>query len=286
MILRGFSRGIWIPLWRQRAAILRDGFPELETDGRVLRIRRLPPYVFEQVNRARRRPNPSRYDRPRMGNPDLPTPSHVIEKLKETLGSRADDRLLGVARITGLRKAGCYYARRFGVKLNPETQIVGRSARGGLLPTWRRRSRARRRVLCPIQLSDPCLWISDGPVRDPPSVPSSRRRNSSRRSSAPSSFHPKPLAIVVCYLQSDSLLSRASISTGIWWRSRQSTRSSFCPIWAYAEVYFDDDNRASVLQVPGAIDVRGIYLDVEDFSMAGGDGFAVGTTASSQRWRG
>src|SRR5438128_636818 len=91
------------------------------------RIRRLPPYVFEQVNRAKAAARNAGADiiDLGMGNPDLPTPPHVIEKLKETLGKPRTDRYSASRGITGLRKAQAgYYARRFGVKLNPETQVV------------------------------------------------------------------------------------------------------------------------------------------------------------------
>src|SRR5208282_3389512 len=91
------------------------------------RIRRLPPYVFEQVNRAKAAARNASADiiDLGMGNPDLPAPAHVIEKLKETLGKPRTDRYSASRGITGLRKAqAAYYARRFGVKLNPETQVV------------------------------------------------------------------------------------------------------------------------------------------------------------------
>src|SRR5271156_5252742 len=91
------------------------------------RIRRLPPYVFEQVNRAKavaRNAGADIVDLG-MGNPDLPTPAHVIEKLKETVGRPRTDRYSASKGIPGLRRAqAAYSARRFGVKLNPDTQIV------------------------------------------------------------------------------------------------------------------------------------------------------------------
>jgi len=87
------------------------------------RIRRLPPYVFEQVNRAKaiaRNAGADIIDLG-MGNPDLPTPAHVIEKLKDTIGKPRTDRYSASRGITGLRKAqAAYYARRFGVELDPE----------------------------------------------------------------------------------------------------------------------------------------------------------------------
>ena len=91
------------------------------------RIRRLPPYVFETVNRAKavaRNQGADIIDLG-MGNPDLPAPAHVIEKLKETIGRPRTDRYSASKGIAGLRRAqAAYYARRFGVKLNPQTEVV------------------------------------------------------------------------------------------------------------------------------------------------------------------
>src|ERR1700741_204013 len=91
------------------------------------RIRRLPPYVFEQVNRAKAIARNSGADiiDLGMGNPDLPAPAHVIEKLKDTLGKPRTDRYSASRGISGLRKAQtAYYDRPFGVKLTPETRVV------------------------------------------------------------------------------------------------------------------------------------------------------------------
>lgn len=107
------------------------------------RIRRLPPYVFEQVNRAKAAARNAGADiiDLGMGNPDLPAPAHVLEKLKETLGKPRTDRYSASRGIPGLRRAQAgYYARRFGVKLNPDTQVVATLGSRRALPTWRRRS--------------------------------------------------------------------------------------------------------------------------------------------------
>src|SRR6516162_8956965 len=91
------------------------------------RIRRLPPYVFEQVNRAKAAARNAGADiiDLGMGNPDLSAPAHVLDKLKETLGKPRTDRYSASRGIPGLRRAqAAYYERRFGVKLNPDTQIV------------------------------------------------------------------------------------------------------------------------------------------------------------------
>ena len=60
-----------------------------------------------------------------MGNPDLPTPTHIVEKLVETVRNPRTHRYSASKGIPGLRKAQAnYYQRRFGVKLNPDTEVI------------------------------------------------------------------------------------------------------------------------------------------------------------------
>src|SRR5271165_4321601 len=91
------------------------------------RIKRLPPYVFEQVNKLKAAARACGEDIIDfgMGNPDLPTPDHIVEKMMETVTKPRTNRYSASRGIPGLRRAqAAYYARRFGVKLNPETQVV------------------------------------------------------------------------------------------------------------------------------------------------------------------
>src|SRR5258706_2589540 len=98
-----------------------------EAKSEFYRVKRLPPYVFEQVNRLKATARAAGADIVDlgMGNPALPTPPHIIAKLAET-AQREDTHGYSASRgIGGLRKAqAAYYDRRFGVKLDPETQIV------------------------------------------------------------------------------------------------------------------------------------------------------------------
>jgi alanine-synthesizing transaminase len=91
------------------------------------KIRRLPPYVFEQVNKlaaAQRAAGVDVIDLG-MGNPDLATPPHVIQKLIETAQKPRTNRYSASRGIPGLRKAlATYYANRFDVKLNPATEVI------------------------------------------------------------------------------------------------------------------------------------------------------------------
>src|ERR687886_656118 len=87
------------------------------------RTRRLPPYVFEQVNKLKAAARNSGADIVDlgMGNPDLPTPEHIVEKLIETVRKPRTHRYSASRGIPGLRRAqAAYYERRFGVKLDPE----------------------------------------------------------------------------------------------------------------------------------------------------------------------
>ena len=90
------------------------------------RVRRLPPYVFEQVNRLKASARAAGADiiDLGMGNPDQPTPAHIVEKLIET-AQRPDTHGYSASKgIGGLRRAqAAYYERRFGVTLNPNTQV-------------------------------------------------------------------------------------------------------------------------------------------------------------------
>lgn len=91
------------------------------------KIRRLPPYVFEQVNRnaAALRASGADIIDFGMGNPDLPTPPHIVEKLIETARKPKSGRYSASKGIPGLRRAlANYYRRRFGVTLDPDREVV------------------------------------------------------------------------------------------------------------------------------------------------------------------
>jgi alanine-synthesizing transaminase len=91
------------------------------------RIRRLPPYVFAEVNAAKAKARAAAEDIVDlgMGNPDTPTPPHIVAKLIEAVQDPRTHRYSMSKGIPGLRKAlAGYYDRRFGVKLDPETEVV------------------------------------------------------------------------------------------------------------------------------------------------------------------
>lgn len=91
------------------------------------RIKRLPPYVFAEVNAMKARARAAGADiiDLGMGNPDSPTPPHIVEKMIEAVRNPRTHRYSNSKGIPGLRRAqAAYYKRRFGVDLDPETEIV------------------------------------------------------------------------------------------------------------------------------------------------------------------
>ena len=209
------------------------------------RIRRLPPYVFEQVNRAKAAARNAGADiiDLGMGNPDLPTPPHVIEKLKETLGKPRTDRYSASRGITGLRKAqAAYYERRFGVKLNPETQIVATlGSKEGFANVAQAITAPGDVVLCPNP-SYPIhafgFLMAGGVIRSVPSEPTPQFFEAVERAIIHSI--PKPLAIVVCYPSNPT----AYVASLDFYRDLVAFAKKheifILSDLAYAEVYFDD----------------------------------------------
>src|SRR5579864_6317946 len=91
------------------------------------RIKRLPPYIFEEVNRLKAQARARGEDIIDfgMGNPDMPTPKHIVDKLIETARDPKSGRYSASRGIPGLRRAMAgYYARRFGVKLDPDREVI------------------------------------------------------------------------------------------------------------------------------------------------------------------
>lgn len=101
--------------------------PMTEATEEFYRIRQLPPYVFEEVNKLKAALRAQGRDiiDLGMGNPDMPTPPHIVDKLIETARNPKAHRYSVSRGIIGLRRAMArYYERRFEVRLDPETEIV------------------------------------------------------------------------------------------------------------------------------------------------------------------
>ena len=91
------------------------------------RIDDLPPYVFATVDALKRELRREGRDVIDLGfgNPDIPSPAIAVEKLCEAAGKPSNHRYSASRGIEQLRRSICeLYARRFGVELDPETQVV------------------------------------------------------------------------------------------------------------------------------------------------------------------
>jgi alanine-synthesizing transaminase len=247
------------------------------------RIRRLPPYVFEQVNRAKAQARNAGADiiDLGMGNPDLPAPPHVIEKLKDTIGKPRTDRYSASKGIPGLRRAhAAYYQRRFGVKLNPETQIVTTLGSKEGFANVAQAITAPGDVIIVPNPSYPIhafgFLMAGGVIRSVQSEPTPQFFEALERAVIHSI--PKPLAVVVCYPANPT----AYVADLDFYRDLVSFAKKhgifILSDLAYAEVYFDGNPPPSVLQVPGAFDVTVEFTSMsKTYSMPGWRiGFAVG----------
>ncbi|MFL4985999.1 MAG: LL-diaminopimelate aminotransferase [Xanthobacteraceae bacterium] len=247
------------------------------------RIRRLPPYVFEQVNRAKAEARNAGADiiDLGMGNPDLSAPPHVIEKLKETLGKPRTDRYSASKGIPGLRRAqAAYYERRFGVKLNPETQIVTTLGSKEGFANVAQAITAPGDVIIVPNPSYPIhafgFLMAGAVIRSIQSEPTPQFFDILERAVIHSI--PKPLAVVVCYPANPT----AYVADLEFYRDlvlfAKKHGLFILSDLAYAEVYFNGNPPPSVLQVPGAVDVAVEFTSMsKTFSMPGWRiGFAVG----------
>lgn len=247
------------------------------------RIRRLPPYVFEGVNRvkaAARNRGEDIIDLG-MGNPDLPAPLHVVEKLKETIGKPHTDRYSASKGIPGLRKAqAAYYGRRFGVKLDPETQIcVTLGSKEGFANMAQAITAPGDLVLVPNP-SYPIhafgFLMAGGVIRSVPCEPGPDFFYALERAVIHST--PQPIALIVCYPSNPT----ACVADLDFYRDVVAFAKKHDLLvlsdLAYAEVYFEDNPPPSILQVPGAMEVAVEFTSMsKTFSMPGWRvGFAVG----------
>jgi alanine-synthesizing transaminase len=247
------------------------------------RIRRLPPYVFEQVNRVKAAARNAGADIVDlgMGNPDLDAPAHVVEKLKDTIGRPRTDRYSASKGIPGLRRAqAAYYERRFGVKVDPERQVVATLGSKEGFANMAQAITAPGDVILVPNPSYPIhafgFLMAGAAIRSVPCEPGPDFFHALERAVAHSI--PSPLALVLCYPSNPT----ACVADLDFYRDVVAFAKKHDLIvlsdLAYSEVYFDDNPPPSVLQVPGAMDVTVEFTSMsKTFSMAGWRmGFAVG----------
>jgi alanine-synthesizing transaminase len=247
------------------------------------KVRRLPPYVFEQVNRlkATARANGADIIDLGMGNPDLPTPKAIVDKLVEAVRDPRTHRYSSSKGIPGLRKAqAAYYARRFGVKLNPDTQIVATlGSKEGFANMAQAITAPGDVILCPnptYPIHAFGFIMSGGVIRSMQVEPDENFIPALERGVRHSI--PKPLALILNYPSNPT----AQVATLDFYRDvvafAKKNDIIILSDLAYSEIYFDGNPPPSVLEVPGAMDVAVEFTSMsKTFSMPGWRmGFAVG----------
>ncbi len=253
------------------------------SDNEFHRIKRLPPYVFEHINpiKAKARANGVDIIDLGMGNPDLATPEHIVEKLRETVLNPRTHRYSASKGIKGIRKAQAnYYQRRFGVKLNPDTQVVATlGSKEGFANMAQAITAPGDVVLVPnptYPIHSFGFIMSGGAVRSMPAEPNDNFLMVLDRAVRHSI--PKPIALILNYPANPT----AYIAELDWYKEVvkycKKHEIFILSDIAYAEIYFDDNPPHSVLEVEGAMDIAVEFSSMsKTYSMPGWRvGFAVG----------
>ncbi|HVI90532.1 MAG TPA: LL-diaminopimelate aminotransferase [Dongiaceae bacterium] len=244
-------------------------------DADFHRIKRLPPYVFAEVNKLKAAARAQGQDIIDfgMGNPDQPPPAHVTQKLVETLNDPRVHRYSNSRGIPGLRKAlANYYARRFNVELDPETEVIATlGSKEGLANLAQAITSPGDTILAPNP-SYPIhafgFIIAGAAIRSIPYQPGAGFLEAMDRAVRYSV--PKPRAVIVNYPSNPT----AEVADLDFYREI----IAFCKkheIYvisdiAYAEIFFDGVPPPSILQVPGAKEIAVEFSSMsKTYSMPG-----------------
>ncbi|TNE34495.1 MAG: LL-diaminopimelate aminotransferase [Alphaproteobacteria bacterium] len=252
-------------------------------DTEFYRMKRLPPYVIAEVNAMRHAARLAGEDiiDLGMGNPDLPPPQHVIDKLCE-VAMKPDAHGYSQSKgIPGLRRAQAnYYGRRFGVELDPETEVVVTMGSKEGLASLATAITAPGDVVLAPNPSYPIhtfgFIIAGATIRSVPTTPDDHYFESLERAMA--FTVPRPSVLVVNYPSNPTaeVVDLAFYERLVAWAKENK-------VWilsdlAYSELYFDGNPTPSIMQVKGAKDVAIEFTSMsKTYSMAGWRmGFAVG----------
>ncbi len=224
------------------------------------RVKRLPPYVFAQVNElkmAARHRGEDIIDFG-MGNPDLPTPKHIVDKLCEAAQDGRNHRYSLSRGIHGLRKAVCaFYKRKFDVDLDPETEaVVTIGSKEGLSSLALAVTAPGDAVLAPnpsYPIHPYGFIIAGADIRHVPVRPDLDYFEELQK--AFRDCWPKPKLLVVNF---PSNPTAQVVDLAFFEKVVDFAREHGILVvsdLAYAEITFDGYTAPSILQVPGAMDV-------------------------------
>jgi len=247
------------------------------------RIKRLPPYVFNvtgELKLAARRRGEDIIDFS-MGNPDQPTPRHIVDKLIEAV-QRPDTHRYSVSKgIYRLRRAICaWYKRRYGVELDPDSEaIVTIGSKEGIAHLTLATLDTGDIVLVPnpsypIHIYGPVIAGAD--IRHVPMHTGVDFFESLERAIRDS--YPKPKMLIVNF---PSNPTTQCVELPFFERLVAIAREHHIYVvhdLAYADIVFDGYQAPSILQVPGACDIAAEFFTMsKSYNMAGWRvGFMVG----------
>ena len=250
------------------------------------RIKKLPPYVFAEVNAVKAKARAAGRDiiDLGMGNPDSATPQHIVDKLVETVQDPRAHRYSMSRGIPGLRRANAaYYARRFGVDVDPESEmIVTIGSKEGLANLASAITAPGDVILVPnpsYPIHPYGFIIAGAEIRPVPQGPGRDVMAGIRR--AVEESRSAPAALVLNY---PSNPTAEIVDLDFYAEIVDFCR--FHKIYilsdlAYAEIYLEGEPPPSILQAPGARDVAVEFTSMsKTYSMPGWRiGFATGNRA-------
>jgi alanine-synthesizing transaminase len=224
------------------------------------RIRRLPPYVFEQVNRIKAGLRAQGVDIIDfgMGNPDMPTPQHIVDKLVETVSRPKTHGYSASKGIAGLRRAMAgYYGRRFDVKLDPDTEVVVTlGSKEGFANLAQALTAPGDVIICPnpaYPIHAYGFIMAGGVIRHVPAL--SPEQYLSGISRAVKHSVPPPSVLIVSYPSNPTAQwVDLDFYKDVVALAKKHDMLVLSDI-AYSEIYFDNNPPPSILQVEGARDI-------------------------------
>jgi len=247
------------------------------------KLRRLPPYVLAEVTQlshAARRAGEDVVNLG-MGNPDLPTPPHIVEKIVEAAREGRNHRYSASRGVPNLRSAATeWYQRNYGISLDPDTEAIAViGAKEGLSHFVLVTVGPGDVVLAPdptYPIHQYSVIIAGGDLRHVPLTPDcdfiANLEQAIQRT------WPKPKLMILSFPHNPTT---ECVDLAFFERIVAFAREHHIMVvhdFAYAEVGFDGYKPPSILEVPGARDVAIEFLSLsKSHSMAGWRvGFAAG----------
>ncbi len=248
------------------------------------RIKRLPPYVFAIVNKLKMEARRSGEDiiDLGMGNPDLPTPKHIVDKLTEAVQNPKNHRYSASKGITQLRLAICeWYKRRFDVDLDHESEAVATiGSKEGLSHLTYAMIEPGDLVLTPAPaypIHPYSIIIAGGDVRSVPIGAGDSDYFNKVHEIFKSSW-PRPKYLIINFPHNPTT---TCVEIDFFEKVVAFAKEHNIIVmhdFAYADLTFDNYSPPSFLQVPGAKDIGVEFFSLtKSYSMAGWRvGFCVG----------